>query len=151
MPCLLYTSGSLRLSVVAVNLQVTQLGVRNQHTVVDEGGSDTGAQGDDSDQAVTVTALTVGCLSQARCCLLYTSPSSSPHLQEIPVATKEFTHLHVHTEYSMLDGAARLGDLFTHAKELGMKSMATSDHGFLFGAFDFWRQAKAHDLSLIHI
>jgi len=65
------------------------------------------------------------------------------------VATKEFTHLHVHTEYSMLDGAARLGDLFTHAKELGMKSMATSDHGFLFGAFDFWRQAKAHDIKPI--
>ena len=49
----------------------------------------------------------------------------------------------------MLDGAARLGDLFTHAKELGMKSMATSDHGFLFGAFDFWRQAKAHDIKPI--
>ena len=65
------------------------------------------------------------------------------------MATKEFTHLHVHTEYSMLDGAARLGDLFTHAKELGMKSMATSDHGFLFGAFDFWRQAKAHDIKPI--
>lgn len=65
------------------------------------------------------------------------------------MATKEFTHLHVHTEYSMLDGAARLGDLFTHAKELGMKSMATSDHGFLFGAFDFWRQAKTHDIKPI--
>lgn len=65
------------------------------------------------------------------------------------MATKEFTHLHVHTEYSMLDGAARLGDLFTHAKELGMKSMATSDHGFLFGAFDFWKQAKAHDIKPI--
>ena len=65
------------------------------------------------------------------------------------MATKEFTHLHVHTEYSMLDGAARLGDLFTYAKELGMKSMATSDHGFLFGAFDFWRQAKAHDIKPI--
>jgi len=65
------------------------------------------------------------------------------------VATKDFAHLHVHTEYSMLDGAARLGDLFTHAKELGMKSMATSDHGFLFGAFDFWRQAKAHDIKPI--
>lgn len=65
------------------------------------------------------------------------------------MATKEFTHLHVHTEYSMLDGAARLGDLFTYAKELGMKSMATSDHGFLFGAFDFWKQAKAHDIKPI--
>ena len=61
------TCGSLRLGVVAVKLQVAQLGVRDQHAVVDEGGANAGAQGDDSDQAVTVTALTVGCLSQARC------------------------------------------------------------------------------------
>ena len=61
------TCGSLRLGVVAVKLQVAQLGVRDQLTVVDEGGANAGAQGDDSDQAVTVTALTVGCLSQARC------------------------------------------------------------------------------------
>ena len=61
------TSGSLRLGVVAVKLQVAQLGVRDQLTVVDEGGADAGAQGDDSDQAVTVTALTVGCFSQACC------------------------------------------------------------------------------------
>ncbi|MBT1002139.1 DNA polymerase III subunit alpha [Paenarthrobacter sp. DKR-5] len=54
-----------------------------------------------------------------------------------------FTHLHVHTEYSMLDGAARLTDLFEHANELGMTSMATTDHGFVFGAFDFWSKAKA--------
>ena len=60
-------SGSLRLGVVAVQLQVTQLGVRDQLTVVDEGGADAGAQGDDSNQAVTVTALTVGCLSQTGC------------------------------------------------------------------------------------
>ena len=61
------TSGSLRLGVVAVKLQVAQLGVGDQLTVVDEGGADAGAQGDDSNQAVTVTALTVGCLSQAGC------------------------------------------------------------------------------------
>ena len=61
------TGRSLRLGVVAVDLQVAQLGVRDQHAVVDEGGADAGTQGDDSDQAVTVTALTVGCLSQARC------------------------------------------------------------------------------------
>ncbi|MGK4186651.1 DNA polymerase III subunit alpha [Rothia koreensis] len=56
--------------------------------------------------------------------------------------SKGFTHLHVHTEYSMLDGAARLDDLFEHAHELGMDSMATTDHGFLFGAFDFWNKAR---------
>ncbi|WP_458110859.1 DNA polymerase III subunit alpha [Arthrobacter sp. R1-13] len=53
-----------------------------------------------------------------------------------------FVHLHNHTEYSMLDGAARLGDLFSHTKELGMNSLATTDHGFVFGAFDFWNKAR---------
>ncbi len=43
----------------------------------------------------------------------------------------------------MLDGAARLTDLFSHAAELGMDSLATTDHGFVFGAFDFWSKAKA--------
>ncbi|WP_045076779.1 DNA polymerase III subunit alpha [Psychromicrobium lacuslunae] len=43
----------------------------------------------------------------------------------------------------MLDGAARLGDLFSHAAELGMDAVATTDHGFVFGAFDFWSKAKA--------
>ncbi|MGY3567625.1 DNA polymerase III subunit alpha [Sinomonas sp. RB5] len=52
-----------------------------------------------------------------------------------------FVHLHNHTEYSMLDGAARLGDLFSHAEELGMNALATTDHGFVFGAFDFWKKA----------
>lgn len=42
----------------------------------------------------------------------------------------------------MLDGAARLDDLFEHAHELGMSSLATTDHGFLFGAFDFWNRAR---------
>ncbi|EMY34227.1 DNA polymerase III subunit alpha [Arthrobacter crystallopoietes BAB-32] len=53
-----------------------------------------------------------------------------------------FVHLHNHTEYSMLDGAARLTDLFGHAKELGMDAVATTDHGFVFGAFDFWNKAR---------
>ncbi|MGF9662966.1 DNA polymerase III subunit alpha [Arthrobacter crystallopoietes] len=56
--------------------------------------------------------------------------------------TGNFVHLHNHTEYSMLDGAARLTDLFDHAKELGMESVATTDHGFVFGAFDFWNKAR---------
>ena len=41
------------------------------------------------------------------------------------MATKDFAHLHVHTEYSMLDGAARLGDLFSYAKELGMTTASS--------------------------
>lgn len=65
------------------------------------------------------------------------------------MANKGFTHLHVHTEYSMLDGAARLGDLFSFAKEQGMDSLATTDHGFLFGAFDFWNKARQADVKPI--
>ncbi|HEX5740775.1 MAG TPA: DNA polymerase III subunit alpha [Pilimelia sp.] len=52
-----------------------------------------------------------------------------------------FVHLHVHTEYSMLDGAARLGDLFAEAARLGMPALAMTDHGNLFGAYDFFQQA----------
>ena len=53
-----------------------------------------------------------------------------------------FVHLHVHTEYSMLDGAARIGDLFAKAEQLGMPAIAMTDHGYLFGAHEFWRKAQ---------
>jgi DNA polymerase-3 subunit alpha len=56
-------------------------------------------------------------------------------------STGDFAHLHVHTEYSMLDGAARLGDMFERVAELGMSSIAMTDHGNVFGAYDFYRQA----------
>ena len=52
-----------------------------------------------------------------------------------------FTHLHVHTEYSLLDGAARIKNLIQQAKELGMKSIAITDHGVMFGAIDFYNEA----------
>ena len=55
----------------------------------------------------------------------------------------EFVHLHVHTEYSMLDGAARLSDLFAEASRQGMPALAMTDHGNVFGAYDFWKQARA--------
>jgi len=51
-----------------------------------------------------------------------------------------FTHLHVHTEYSLLDGAARIKDLVSRAKELGMTSLAITDHGVMFGVIDFYRE-----------
>ena len=54
-----------------------------------------------------------------------------------------FVHLHVHTEYSMLDGAARLKDLFAETNRLGMPALAMTDHGNLFGAYDFYKQAVA--------
>ncbi len=53
-----------------------------------------------------------------------------------------FVHLHVHTEYSMLDGAARIGDLFARAAEMGMPALATTDHGYVFGAYEFWKKAQ---------
>jgi DNA polymerase-3 subunit alpha len=55
----------------------------------------------------------------------------------------QFVHLHVHTEYSMLDGAARVGDLFTEAARLGMPAVAMTDHGNVYGAFDFYKRGKA--------
>ena len=51
-----------------------------------------------------------------------------------------FTHLHVHTEYSLLDGASRIGDIVARAKELGMDSLAITDHGVMFGVIDFYRE-----------
>lgn len=53
-----------------------------------------------------------------------------------------FTHLHVHTEYSLLDGACRIKDLVATAKESGMDSLAITDHGVMFGVVDFWRECK---------
>ena len=54
-----------------------------------------------------------------------------------------FVHLHVHTEYSMLDGAARLTELTQRAAELGMPAVAMTDHGNVFGAYEFYTKAKA--------
>ena len=60
-----------------------------------------------------------------------------------------FTHLHVHTEYSLLDGAARIGDLVSRAKELGMKSLAITDHGAMFGVIDFYKECKKQGIKPI--
>jgi DNA polymerase-3 subunit alpha len=58
-------------------------------------------------------------------------------------SSDSFVHLHVHTEYSMLDGAARLTEMFDRTAELGMGAIAMTDHGNVFGAFDFYSKAKA--------
>lgn len=55
---------------------------------------------------------------------------------------EQFVHLHVHTEYSMLDGAAKLGPLFAEAARLGQPAVAQTDHGNMFGAYDFYSEAK---------
>ena len=54
---------------------------------------------------------------------------------------KNFAHLHVHTEYSLLDGAARVKDLIEQTKNLGMDSVAITDHGTMFGIIDFYKNA----------
>ncbi|WP_066644773.1 DNA polymerase III subunit alpha [Christensenella timonensis] len=54
----------------------------------------------------------------------------------------DFTHLHVHTEYSLLDGAGRLGDLVARAKEMKMDALAITDHGVMYGVLDFYTAAK---------
>jgi DNA polymerase-3 subunit alpha len=64
-------------------------------------------------------------------------------VEGVSVGGKNFVHLHVHTEYSMLDGAARLKPLFAEASRLAMPAMAMTDHGNLFGAYDFFKQATA--------
>ena len=53
-----------------------------------------------------------------------------------------FTHLHVHTEYSLLDGSSKIKELTARAKELGMDSMAITDHGVMYGVIDFYRAAR---------
>ena len=53
-----------------------------------------------------------------------------------------FVHLHVHTEYSMLDGAAKIDDLCAEAARIGMPAVATTDHGCVFGAYEFWKKAN---------
>lgn len=60
-----------------------------------------------------------------------------------------FTHLHLHTEYSLLDGACRLESLCSAAKELGQTSLAITDHGNMFGAVEFYKTAKAHGIKPI--
>lgn len=56
---------------------------------------------------------------------------------------KDFAHLHVHTEYSMLDGAAKIKKLVAEAKAQGQSSIAITDHGYCFGAYEFYRECKA--------
>lgn len=53
-----------------------------------------------------------------------------------------FTHLHTHTEFSLLDGACRIRQLVARAKSLGMQSLAITDHGNMYGAVDFYKACK---------
>lgn len=60
-----------------------------------------------------------------------------------------FTHLHVHTEYSLLDGLSRISEIAEYAKELGMTSLAITDHGAMFGIIDFYKACKKADIKPI--
>ena len=64
-------------------------------------------------------------------------------------SARGFVHLHNHSDFSMLDGAARLGDLTKRAAELGMTSLAVTDHGNMFAAFEFYKQAHAAGINPI--
>ncbi len=61
----------------------------------------------------------------------------------------DFVHLHCHTEYSMLDGAARVDELLAECARLGMGSLAITDHGTMFGAYDFYSRARKHGVKPI--
>jgi DNA polymerase-3 subunit alpha len=61
----------------------------------------------------------------------------------------EFIHLHNHTEYSLLDGACRIGDLAKTAKEMDMPAIAITDHGNVFGAIEFSEAAKKQGIKAI--
>jgi len=64
-------------------------------------------------------------------------------------AEPSFAHLHVHTEYSMLDGAARIDQLMAEAARQGMPAVATTDHGYVFGAYEFWKAGQRHGVKPI--
>ncbi|MBU6347723.1 MAG: DNA polymerase III subunit alpha [Actinomycetales bacterium] len=65
------------------------------------------------------------------------------------MSDNSFVHLHVHTDYSMLDGAARVEELFKAAAQQGMPAVAMTDHGNLFGAFEFWKKGIEHGVKPI--
>jgi DNA polymerase III subunit alpha len=76
--------------------------------------------------------------------------STPPDVSDRPgAASSSFVHLHVHTEYSMLDGAARIDDLMSEAVRQGMPAIATTDHGYIFGAYEFWKAGRRHGIKPI--
>ena len=65
------------------------------------------------------------------------------------MATQTFTHLHLHSQYSLLDGAIRLKDLYPRLHEFGQNTVALTDHGNMFGALDFYKSARKADIKPI--
>jgi len=58
------------------------------------------------------------------------------------MSAQPFVHLHVHTEYSLLDGACRLGDVVSRAAACGMTALGLTDHGAMYGAIDFYKACR---------
>ncbi len=69
------------------------------------------------------------------------NPYQYPKYKVKEQSPNSFVHLHLHTQYSLLDGALRLNDLFEKAKEYNMPAIAMTDHGNMFGAIDFYTRA----------
>jgi len=65
------------------------------------------------------------------------------------VSGRSFVHLHTHSEFSLLDGASRIEELFAKAERLGMPALALTDHGAMFGALDFYLAGKEHGVKPI--
>ena len=61
----------------------------------------------------------------------------------------KFVHLHIHTEYSLLDGLSKIGKLCSYVKNLGMDRIAITDHGVLYGAIEFYKAAQKEGVSPI--
>ena len=61
----------------------------------------------------------------------------------------DFVHLHVHSEYSLLDGACRIKELVSCAKEMGQTAVAITDHGVMYGAVDFYKECRAQGIKPI--
>ena len=86
---------------------------------------------------------------------MYCGPLLLPHrrarraIVAVSGAASDFVHLHLHTDYSLLDGACRVDRLMKRAVELGQKAVAMTDHGNLFGAIAFYNAAKEHHLKAI--
>ena len=64
--------------------------------------------------------------------------SDTDNIIETPSNSDKFAHLHLHSVYSLLDGAIRIKDLVQRVKSMGMDSVAVTDHGNMFGAIDFY-------------
>src|SRR3990172_9833215 len=65
------------------------------------------------------------------------------------MASSSFTHLHVHSHYSLLDGLGKVDDIFTATRAQGMNSIALTDHGVLYGAIEWFKKGKEHGVKPI--